>query len=940
MTGRSLLRMPGGLAILRATRRNVAFRSTVVGLVALTAFVLAGAPSRLDRMTDDGLRAAFAGTGQTSKGLQLETLGRIEPGPAERPLANVDERGRSDLQRVPTRLRSSLKLADVTIDSARHELTSMPGQRSVPYARFLTLRSQSGAAERISYVGGRAPAPTSDTVTVPGDRGVPVTASVVEVALSRDNARQLDLRVGESAILRPDDTEAVTRASVIGASNGSQVNRPVIVRVAGVFALTDPANPYWTFTGLPRAVEEEQGDRVLIRGFALVEPAQYADVRAAMPGLVMRYDWRYQLDETSVDGDDVTALQHDVDELSATTPSSGDAFVGRTTSRTGLLPLLDRVQGERSFGRSVLAVVLIGLLGVALTLLALVALLATEGRRRAIALIRGRGGSTGQVIAAHLVEAVLLCVPAALAGAAAAIALVPGRAGGGVSAGLLLALGFSACAALLLTAAVVPHARRDLRTLARDDLATGGLSPRRLVLEGLVVVIALAGVVTLRRRGLGGDSRAGVDVYLAAVPLLLGLAAALLTLRAYPAPVRLLSRLAAGGRGAVSFLGLSRVARAPAVTAVPLLVLLLAIALSTFASVVSHTVTTSQDRAVWREVGADYRIDAPQGDALAPRLDVSQVAGVESTARAYVDAGAAIGRSGNNDLPVVLLAIDAAPYLAVVDGTPAAVSLPRAFVDGPADAEKPLPVVLSARLSADRGLRPGDLVTLTAGGLPVPALIAATAASFPGLAADRPFALAPLTALTERAPITTTRLYVRGAAATRASLEAAVRARAPDSVVSSRSAEYATAAHAPVVAWMVGTFTGAVVLAILYATLGIIVGMTLTARSRERDLAYLRTLGLADRQATEVILAEVAPMVAVAALLGCVLGLGTAEVVMPGLGLNGITGSLESVTPSIDPGPLAIMAGLLLVVVLMAVGVASAMTRRTNISTVLRAGER
>lgn len=943
MTARATRRLSGALAVLLATRRDVAVRATIVGLVAITAFVVAGAPRRLDRMADRGLQAAFAGAGQTNRGVQLETLDRIEPGGGDQPLANVDERGRRDLHRVPARLRSALSLADVVVDSARHELSSLPGRRSVPYARFLTLRSQHGAAARIRYVQGRRPARTPDTVTVRNNNGVQVAAPVVEVALSRDNARQLDLRAGESAVLSPDNTEAVTRASTTDASVDSHVETPLVVRVVGVFELVDPADPYWTATGLPRAVEEEQGEKLLVRGFALFEPAGYADVRAAMPALVMHYTWRYALDSASVDGGDVTSLRQDVAELGATTPSSGDAFVGRTTSRTGLLPLLDRVQGEQSFARSVLAVVLIGLLGVALALLTLVALLAAEGRRDVIALIRGRGGSPGQVAAAHLVEATVLCGPAALAGAAAAIALVHGRAGGGIGAAVLLALGFASCAVLLVTAAVLPHARRDVRTVGRDEVAAGGLSPRRLVLEGLVVVIALAGVLMLRRRGLIGASSthaaAGFDVYLAAVPLLLGLAAGLLTLRAYSGPVRLLSRIAARRPGAVGFLGLSRAARGPAATAVPLLVLLLSIAVATFASVVSHTVTTSQQRAVWRDVGADYRIDAPRLTALPSRFDVSDVPGVETTARAYVDSRAAVGRPGS-DQSIVLLAIDAPAYLAVVNGTPAAVELPRSFIEGRPDIQARLPVVVSADLAGAQRLGDGAPVTLTVAGSQVRAVVADTVAHFPGVAAGRPFAVAPLTALAARVPTATTRLYVRGRDQAGPSLNAAVRTRSPDAVVASRSAQYAAAARTPTVSGVVGTFTVAVVLAALYAALGIIVGMILTARSRAQDLAHLRTLGLADRQATGIVLAEFGPMVAAATLLGYALGLGTATVVTPRLGLGRITGSLEQITPAVDARALAAVAGALVFDVIVAVGAAGAISRRTDISSTLRAGQR
>jgi putative ABC transport system permease protein len=66
-----------------------------------------------------------------------------------------------------------------------------------------------------------------------------------------------------------------------------------------------------------------------------------------------------------------------------------------------------------------------------------------------------------------------------------------------------------------------------------------------------VVGLAIAGAVLLRERGVRGASSAGglteADPLLAAVPALVGVAAALVVVRVLPYPMRLLAALAATG---------------------------------------------------------------------------------------------------------------------------------------------------------------------------------------------------------------------------------------------------------------------------------------------------------------------------------------------------------------------------------------------------------
>ncbi len=95
----------------------------------------------------------------------------------------------------------------------------------------------------------------------------------------------------------------------------------------------------------------------------------------------------------------------------------------------------------------------------------------------------------------------------------------------------------------------------------------------------MVVVLALGGAYLLRDRGLTtGVAALGSDPFLMTVPAALTVAVALITLRCYPYPLRLIVRLAARARPAVPFVGLTLAARARSVTALPVLILLPALA--------------------------------------------------------------------------------------------------------------------------------------------------------------------------------------------------------------------------------------------------------------------------------------------------------------------------------------------------------------------------
>ena len=77
-----------------------------------------------------------------------------------------------------------------------------------------------------------------------------------------------------------------------------------------------------------------------------------------------------------------------------------------------------------------------------------------------------------------------------------------------------------------------------------------------------------------------------------------------------------------------------------------------------------------------------------------------------------------------------------------------------------------------------------------------------------------------------------------------------------------------------------------------YCALAIVLALVVTGQSRSRNLSFLRTLGLSDRQARGLIAWEIVPMAAITAAVGVVLGVALPKLVGPAIDLRPFTGGL------------------------------------------------
>jgi len=899
-------------------------------LVGLTCFLFAALPRLFNSFVDDGLRYEVVHAAPLAQNVRTLEWGRLEQSGRADPLQAVADRAARLQQALPSSLRDLIGERTFVARSPRYVL--QPGGDAVPDVpgldRYLTIRAQSGVRPHLELVAGRLPGVS--TVRVQAPMAAPVFRNrpfgrsttkevpLVEVALSSSTARFLRLRVGDRAVFAPDlEDVSVQRAPL-------REQLPLAVEVVGLFAVEDPQSSYWFgdwTLGTPEIRVSQDLDMTWVYAHALVSSDGYARLMAATRPLPLAYEYRYFLDAARMDAGELGQLMGDVAGLDARYAGAGPL---ERRVETALASVLEGYRRARSQAETLLAVAAIGLLACALANVGLLGALWYDRRRGEIALARTRGASSRHVLAAQAVDGLLLAAPAGLAGWAVAMLAIGAR-GSSLSAWFALAIVVGTVA--LLVAAVAGTARRPLAPLSREDVVLVRASTRRLVLEGLVAVAAVLGVVLLRRRGLeasGGDGT--FDPYLAGVPVLLALAGGIVALRLYPLPVAGAARLARRGRGFALHLGLSRAARQPEFSAVPLLVLLLALAIAAFSATILTTLDAGQDRTGWRAIGAELRVDAPADESLPSRL-VSRLESTGAVARAYIqDAGF---REGSQ--PTLLLAVDLAAYERVVGGSPAAFRSPRELRAPP-----PIPGVVPALVST--GWPGGGFFQVELPSENVGFVAVAERATFPGVPSETPFAVVSLRALEKVGePLPANRLYVRGASA--AAVRQAVTEEAPRAAIGSRAAVLAGLRASPLVDSALRGFRGAIILAALYAGLAVALMALVAGRSRARDLAFVRTMGGSPWDALVLAAVELTPLVATALLLGIGLGIATAFLIAPGLDLSFYTGGGSN--PIVVPWlPAAALAAGLVGLVCVAVLVVGVRAHRARLDRVLRIGER
>ncbi|GLW31201.1 ABC transporter permease [Actinoplanes regularis] len=876
-------------ALLRRVRAFAGQLALLAVLGGLAAFLVSG-PARLaNGRIDDGLRGDLRKLPASSRDLTF--------GGAPQSLASGVGNGAGRLETIRRDLPAPLPgLVGGSWYIAETGLSSIVPAGSLPGAcpDMATVRWQTGAAEAIRIVAGRAPR----------------SGRVPELLAGQDTARTFGLTVGD-------------RISV-GARWGS-----VDAVVAGVFTPLVPGDPIWT-------------DQELTPG-ACPDPREGQRHQAVLltdwPGAVLvgqgiddlGHRWRYRLDERRITADQVGALTAAVAQLRRGPPE-------RTVLRNGLDSTLAGFDGQVRSVRSLLAVVRAGILATVAGLILLAARLMADRRRAEFALVRARGG-TVRAVAGRTLREVLTVVPVAVVVGWLAGVLVPGRPDT-VEPVLAGAVGLVTVLAAPVYAALA--ARHPAFSGRRGDEAALRPSPRRLTAEGFLVLLAGGGIYLLRRRGL--DAGAGVDPFLVAAPVLLALAASVVALRVVPYPLRWAGRLAARARGAIVFLGLSGAGRAPLHSG-PLAVLVVAIATGLFTGTVTSTVAAARDRAAGLAVPADAVV---AGFRFTPDIAerIMKVPDVRGATAMLLYQGATIRGDTGPSLTQ--------GQAMVVDANAAGLDLPAALTAARPGGDV-VPAVVSPRLAEQVG--PGGSVEVQGRTYRFTvAAVRANVAGLDTSA--REFLVLPQQAMPipDHQPLLPNRVLVDGdgfdVERVRAAADAGQRDQlealtgrtvqndelAVPSTVTTRVTYRAGLEQRGVDGALSVTFAAGMVAAAALALTAVALAVLTGAPSRGRTLSRLRTLGLSPGQGRGLLVIELVPLIVVAVLAGGLAGFALPALIGPALGLSGFTAGMRAGI-SLDP---RFAGGVLVIAVLAVIGalaVENVANRRLRLGQVLRLGE-
>ncbi|TDD01070.1 FtsX-like permease family protein [Nonomuraea deserti] len=850
---------------------------TVAVLSVLTisaCLLIAGLPRGMQASFDQALRRSLS----TAAAQQADLTVAVASDSREEDLHERDQfaaRDREWRDLLPPGLRPLITPAGTGSShmSAKTTLTPITGTSGTKYVNLGWL---SDAGQRVTWVQGRPPG-RPGTTRYDGE-----TIPVFEVGVVTQALREMDLRVGDTKTLGENDY--------------------VAVKIVGAFEAKDPGDRYWdhnldilrvTKIQPPGSLDFEKHITSLMSDDGLTA--------LSGEGRHLAYHWVLPVDATAANALDVpglTAAIADFDRLIGI-QSTGTASPYRLI--TGLPKLLGDFRAALATAETVMYLVLGGLLAVALGVLVLGVQLLADRMEHPLTLARARGGSLRQVAGTGAALTGLAVAPAALAGYALSY-LVPGPVLPIVHAGpvlvILVTVGYAATR-LAVTYRTPLHERRD-------DVATARPSARRITLEVLVVVLALAGAYLLRARGL--DDSAGQDPFLLLVPIALTLAAALITLRCYPFPLRLLVRLTARGRAAVPFLGLTRAARARSASVLPVLILLPALGVSVFAAVISDGIAGTQTRASWQQVGAPIKMTSNIEIPAEAVERVRGTAGVEQvvpaqTARVQVGYGAERAEA---------IAVDVAQWRRLMGEAPFDLpDLPDGALVSPE---------LRGRGTFEIGWQ-SRLKLATRGVIE----------SVPGFYTSGKFLVVPIDVLTRPAVNT---LLIKGDASVE-ELERLV----PSATVVSQEGTLRAIQDDPLTSTVRWTMVVVTVALAAYALVAVVLALVIGAADRARAVSFLRTLGLSERQAQRLTVLEILPMILVTALVGLGLGLGLPAALGPGVDLSSYAGDLPVGDYSLDLFlPSALAAGLAAVAVLGAYA-HTAVSRRRRLGAVLRVGD-
>ncbi len=500
---------------------------------------------------------------------------------------------------------------------ARFTFSGDPSDPSTFGQPYLELQSLQGYELLVSVDDGRLPERTG-----PGEP--------LEVAISAEAADAAGLALGDTVFMHEminDCEQTITEgemATVTPCPPGVptvQLTYQFAATVVGIVSPLEPDSAVWANGSNTYFAPKHEipGAGPQVPAFTNPETLS-TDLAGVVPGYRADTSWLITVDPETISRanykralSDLQGLRDDLIPLGALTYSP-------------LVDTLEEFERGESIKQTPLTILLLQIAAIALFYVGVVSAIVVERQSEEIALLRSRGASVLQVLAVYFAEGLLVGIPALLiapllaTAATSALGLTPAFKDvndGNILPAVLVPQAFLwalAGIALSLVAVVVPVffvARRTSVTQKRTEARPTPSILHRYYLD--LALAAFAGIMLweLNERGsafepspTGGVSS---DPILLASPALTIAAAAALVLRFYPLVLRVATRALSVVAGVTITIGLWQLVRRPGQYTRLTLLLMMGVAVGTFAASYSSTADRSyRDRAAF-SAGTDFR---------------------------------------------------------------------------------------------------------------------------------------------------------------------------------------------------------------------------------------------------------------------------------------------------------------------------------------------
>jgi hypothetical protein len=574
--------------------------STFVIVILITAAAVAAIPIILNRVGDRGLFETLDSAMVIQRGINVELEGSL-PRSGDQPLQTVTDRGENYRDNLPDSLQTIIDDAQWAVDSPRHNhlLDGLEVARS-GFQQFFQFRYQSSLDEQTVLIDGREPEPRgvielSEITDIPEnieDEAVPA----FEVKIGQGTAETMNLEIGDTFAILPDNQDLLNRGAFRG-----YFESYIGVEVVGIFEPVEPESDFWYYDFRTYRTDVfSDPDQTIYYSMGIPSEEVLAELQELNDPGHWRYNWRYFVGSELVTmsasdqaASDLRSLNQNLGPYEQLADLQPVAAARQMNVRSLLPTLLSGAQRQYGLTSAVLSLVIAGIVTIGVALSGLLGALVASRRTPEIALMRSRGASPRQLSLSQIIEGSILALPAAIVGILVAGLLTNGRP---IAESVIWAIGVSIVGVLALWLLTRRIWTVDLGNLLgrRADIPRGS-SQRRIVAELVIVSMAIAGIILLRQRGVTtGAEQEGVDPYVAAVPVLAGLATGIVAVRIFPWLARQLARFAGRRTDIVPFLGLRRIAEPSLGRHLPLVVMILALGMAVFAGAIWYSIETPE----------------------------------------------------------------------------------------------------------------------------------------------------------------------------------------------------------------------------------------------------------------------------------------------------------------------------------------------------------